>query len=92
MSENTEPPTVEVNQNAVNDESKTVNDESNTVNDESNPVNDNQSNAVNDQSNTSNETQVSEPKTTKKAVSFMLDVELSLKLWLILLKVLIWII
>ena len=60
MSENNETPTVEVNQNAVNDESNTVNDESNTSN---------------DQSTTSNETQISEPKTTKKAVSFMLDVE-----------------
>ena len=46
MSENNETPTVEVNQNAGNDES-----------------------------NAGNETQVSEPKTTKKAVSFMLDVE-----------------
>ena len=36
---------------------------------------DNQSSTGNNESNAVNETKVSEPKTTKKAVSFMLDVE-----------------
>ena len=65
MSENTETPTVEVNQNTDNQNA----DNQNTDNQNA----DNQN--TDNQSNTTNETQISEPKTTKKAVSFMLDVE-----------------